>query len=237
VSRDTGFHRWRHAQRLVHAVDSLVEDHASSNRAIAQVRLERMKQTELGQILQKAEKALHTKYDEDAARIIVHVSQGLPHYTHLIGLHAVRSAASRLSLKSVEREDVFEALKKAVKQAEQTVTEKHSKAIHSAQKSALYRQVLLACALAATRSHDALGYFNPGAVVEPLSIVLKKDVTIANFMNHLREFCEEKRGAVLERDGQPWGYHYRFRDPLLVPYFFIDGLDAGITSGHDLVEC
>jgi len=217
-------------------VENLVADHASINRAIAQVRLKRMKTEELSVILKNAEKTLKIQFADDAAKLIVHVSQGLPHYTHLIGLHAVRSAAQRLSLSQVDRDDVLDALKKAVKQAEETVTEKHSTAIHSSQGNALYRQVLLAAAISATRSHDALGYFSPGAMVEPLGSILKRPVKIATFTNHLREFCEEKRGAVLERDGQPWGFRYRFRDPLLVPYVFMDGLDAGITSGHGLVQ-
>ena len=217
-------------------VENLVADHASINRAIAQVRLERMKPDELGLILQKAEKALSIKFANDAAKLIVHVSQGLPHYTHLIGLHAVRSAADRMSLSLVERDDVFDAFKKAVKQAEQTVTETHSTAIHSSQKNALYRHVLLACALAAGSSQDSLGYFSPSEVVGPLARILDKPVTIATFTNHLREFCEDKRGSILERDGQPWGYRYRFRDPLLVPFVFMDGVEAGIANGEGLVQ-
>jgi hypothetical protein len=217
-------------------VENLVEDHASIHRAIAQIRLERMKADELRQIIGKAERTLDIKFDEDAAKLIVHVSQGLPHYTHLIGLHAVRSAAHRWSLKRVVVDDVFDGLKKAVKQAEQTVTGTHSSAVHSSQKTALYRQVLFACALAAARSNDSLGYFSPSAVVDPLTDILQKPISIANFTNHLREFCEAKRGSVLERDGQPWGYRYRFRDPLLVPYVFMDGMEAGITSGQGLMQ-
>jgi hypothetical protein len=217
-------------------VDTLVAEHASVPRAIVQVGLERMKPDELSLILTNAEKGLNLKFTEEAANLIIHVSQGLPHYTHLIGLHAVRSAAHRFSLSLVERDDVFEALKNSVKQAEQTVTEKHSTAIHSSHKEALYRHILLACALAAARSHDSLGYFVPSAVVSPLSEILQRPVTIATFRNHLIEFCEEKRGKILERDGQPWGFRYRFHNPLLVPYIFMDGLDAAITSGKSLVQ-
>lgn len=217
-------------------VDKLVEDHASISRAIVQVKVERMKPDDLRQILENAEKALGIKFSEDAANLIVNLSQGLPHYTHLIGLHAVRSATNRLRLSDVERDDVFEALKKAVKQAEQSVAEKHTTAIHSAQKNALYRQVLLACAIAASRFHDALGYFTPGAVVDPLKTILDKPVTIATFTNHLVEFSQDKRGQILERDGQPWGYRYRFRDPLLVPYVFMDGIDSGIANDQSLIE-
>jgi Cdc6-like AAA superfamily ATPase len=216
-------------------VDRLIEDHASVNRCLNQVKVDRMKAVELRKILENAEKVLEMKFDDDAASLIVHLSQGLPHYTHLIGLHAVRAAAHRLSLTRVQREDVFEALKKAVKQAEQSVADKHTTAVHSTQKKALYRQVLLACAVTAARNHDAMGYFSPSAVIGPLTDILKRPVTLANFQNHLIELLSDKRGPVLERDGQPWGYRYRFRDPLLVPYIFMDGVESGVSSDEGLV--
>jgi Cdc6-like AAA superfamily ATPase len=221
---------------VAETVERLVEDHASIRRGISQVKVDRMKPDDLRKILENAQKVLEMQFADDAANLIVYLSQGLPHYTHLIGLHAVRAAAGRLSLSHIEREDVFEALKKAVKQAEHSVAEMHAKAIHSAQKNALYRQVLLACAVTAARYHDALGYFAPSAVIGPLSHILGRPVTLANFQNHLLEFSADKRGPVLDRDGQPWGYRYRFCDPLLVPFVFMDGLDSGIATDRGLVQ-
>jgi Cdc6-like AAA superfamily ATPase len=217
-------------------VGSLVADHESINRALVQIPLPRMKAEELRAILTNAEKTLEVEFSEDAATLIVHVSQGLPHYTHLIGLHALRNAALKRVSPMIERTDVLEALKNAVKEAEQTVTQKHSTATHSSHKDALYRQVLLACALAAARSHDPLGYFNPSEVVEPLNKILKRDVTIATFTNHLGEFSQDKRGKVLEKDGQPWGFRYRFHDPLLVPFAFMNAVEGGLLSGDSLVQ-
>jgi Cdc6-like AAA superfamily ATPase len=216
-------------------VDGLVSDHASINRALVQVFLPRMEAKELLQILENAEKALSIKFSDEAAKLIVYISQGLPHYTHLVGLHAVRIAAGKLS-SYVEESAVFAALKEAVKQAQQTVTEKYLKATHSAHKDAIYRQVLLACGLAAATSHDALGYFNPSAVVEPLRQILDKPVQIATFNSHLSEFGQDKRGKVLERIGQPRAYRFRFHDPLLVPYVFMDAISNNIVSSNKLSE-
>src|SRR5581483_9127859 len=169
-------------------IDQLISDHASISRSLVQILLPRMEPNELREILTKAEKTLPIKFSDEAANLIVNISQGLPHYTHLLGLHSVRIAASNRFSAYIERDDVFAALKEAVKQAEQSVREKQSKAVHSAHKDALYRHVLLACAIAAARSHDALGYFTPSALVEPLKKVLNRDVQIATFNNHLSEF-------------------------------------------------
>jgi hypothetical protein len=216
-------------------VDGLIQDHGSIHRTLAQILLPRMTGDELREILRKAEEALSVHFAEEAASFVIQVAQGLPHYAHLLGLHSVRKAAERRS-SEVSRDDVFKALRDAVTQAQQSVTDKYLKATHSAHKDALYRQVLLACALAATLSNDALGYFNPASVVEPLGSILVRDVQIATFSNHLSELCHPKRGQVLERTGQPRSYRFRFRDPLLVPYIFMDAVHAGLVTDSDLSE-
>ena len=112
-------------------VDKLVRDHASINRALVQILLPRMATTELREILTKGEEALKIRFENEAANLIVNISQGLPHYTHMLGLHSVRLAAGRGS-RIIEQQDVFGALKEAVKHAQQTETEIYSKATHSA---------------------------------------------------------------------------------------------------------
>ncbi|HXM95752.1 MAG TPA: AAA family ATPase [Candidatus Dormibacteraeota bacterium] len=214
-------------------VDELVSDHASITRTLVQILLPRMEAGELKQILSKAEETLSVVFDDDAANLIVRISQGLPHYTHLLGLHTVRIAAKGLSSR-IQRSAVFGALKESVTQAQQSVTEKHLKATHSAHKDALYRQVLLACALTAARNHDALGYFTPGAVVDPLSNVLGRSAEISTFSNHLSEFCKADRGGVLERTGQARAYRFRFSDPLLVPFIFMDAVNTGLIDDQKL---
>ncbi len=218
-------------------IDALIADHASVSRALIQIMLPRMKPEELREILSNAEKSLQITFSTEAANLAVHISQGLPHYTHLLGLYSVRAAVDRYS-RVIERQDVFSALRECVGRAEQTVTSSHSKAIHSSHKDALFRQVLLAAGVAAARATDPLGYFSPNALVEPLTIVLhrEKPVQIAHFINHLAEFCEGKRGAVLERDGEQRSYRFRFRNSLLVPFVFMDAIAADLIDDEQLSE-
>jgi Cdc6-like AAA superfamily ATPase len=215
-------------------IDRLITDHASIARAISQVFLRRMTPDELKIILTNAEKALEVKFSNEASSLTVHIGQGLPHYTHLIGLNAVRVAATKNYSRRITRSDVFTALEEAVKQAEQSAREKHSKATHSSHKDALYRHVLLACAVAVAKSNDALGYFNPASVVRPLSLILGREVAISTFNAHLTEFSQSKRGPVLERDGQPRAYRFRFSDPMVVPFVFMDAVTQGLVSQDQL---
>lgn len=220
---------------VAETIDALMSDHASISRALVQVLLPRMRPEELREILTKAEESLKIKFSVEAASLIVNLSQGLPHYTHLLGLHSVRMSAAR-QMDQIERDAVFDALKEAVRQAQQTVTEKHTKATRSAHRDALYKHVLLGCALAATHSRDALGYFNPGSVAGPLSRILNRPVQIAAFSHHLSEFCAPKRAEVLERTGQQRNYRFRFRDPLLVPFVLMDAMNTELISRTELAD-
>jgi hypothetical protein len=217
-------------------VDQLIRDHASIVRAIVQVQLPRMNERELKEILDKASKALKVQFSPNAAALIVRMSQGLPHYTHLIGLHATREAALRLS-RLIQVQDVHRSFDKAVKQAVQSIQEKYLLAIHSAHREALYDNVLLACAMASSSAKDALGYFHPADIVQPISAILgRENVTIATFQKHINEFCEAERGRVLERHGSPRAYKYRFHDPLLPPYIFMTALANGDVNVDQLRE-
>ena len=211
-------------------IDELLADHASVSRCVLQVRMPRMQPDELRAILTTGEKRLGMWFETSAANRIVRMSQGLPHYTHLTGLHAVRAACDRGS-KLVESSDVAQAFKQAVRTTHQSIISKFTEAIRCAQKDALYSHVLLACAVTASRSVDALGYFTSSRVLEPLKEILPgKALQIASYSKHLGEFCEEKRGCVLERTGQQRNYRYRFSDPLLPSYVIINGIASGLLD-------
>jgi len=214
-------------------VADLIADHESIGRSLVQIELPRMKRKELLDIIQKAERVLEVKFEDDASKLIAHMSQGLPHYTHLLGLHSVREAAKQLR-RNVTADDVYRACEKSVKQAQQSITQKHSDAVHSAHKEALYRPILVACAVAASMTADSLGYFNPAAVTRPLSEILDRGVEIATFNRHLGEWIEAKRGNVLERIGQQHSFRYRFGDPLMVPYVLMDAISRGLIDPEQL---
>jgi len=205
-------------------VDGLVRDHASIPRALVQIRMPRMSVPELREILQKAGEALNMTFEDDASARIARISQGLPHYTHLVGQHAVRKACERRSY-TVTLTDVDGGLAAAVKQADNTITDTYATATHSAHSGALFAPVLLACAITACNAPDtALGYFQAVDVVEPLETILDREVRIATFNGHLTEFTTEKRAKILDRTGLPRAYRYRFHDPLLPPYIILRGI-------------
>ncbi|WP_437276680.1 AAA family ATPase [Sorangium sp. So ce375] len=210
------------------SVDALIASHASVERAIVQILLPRMRSDELSEIIAKAMVALGTTCDDDAKERIVRLSQGLPHYVHLLGLHSVRYAAERGST-NVGLDDVNHGIEAALADASQSVLDAYLKAVSTPQKTLLFRDILLACALTAT---DELGCFTP-ASIRPSLKVIGQDLDIPAFAGHLNKFASAGRGDILQKIGVARRFRYRFKNPLLQPYVVMRGVAEGLISIKD----
>lgn len=211
-------------------VDQLIAGHRSIERSLVQVHMPRMSTNELGEILDKATRLLDMKMDSKVRNKIIKLSEGLPHYTHLLGLLATQNAIKHFRTEIIEQ-DVDAAIENAIKKAQQSILYDYHKATSSTRKDVIYDRVLLACALAKT---DDLGYFAAADVREPLSKIMGKPYDIPAFSRHLKEFCEESRGPVLQKTGKVRRFRYRFINPMLQPFVIMKGLDKGYISDDDL---
>lgn len=208
------------------SVDALIAEHQSIERALIQVRMPRMSPPELEQVIDKGLGKASMSIAADAKRKIVQLSQGLPHYTHLLSLYSAQRAASGLK-KNVAIEDVRAAIDAALANAQQSIVGAYHRATASPREN-LYPQVLLACSMA---EPDGLGYFAAVDVRRPMSDIMKRPYEIPAFSQHLNAFCEDSRGPVLQRTGTARRYRFRFINPLMQPYVLMDGIRKGLISG------
>jgi len=127
------------------------------------------------------------------------------------------------------------AMKRALEKSQESVRSDYAAGVHTNRSDTLFREVLLACALAKT---DDRGFFTPQSVVDPLSSILGKPVRIANFQNHLKEFISKDRGCILVRRGKERAYKFRFADPMMQPYIIMRGVEEGLikASGLDVLS-
>jgi Cdc6-like AAA superfamily ATPase len=216
---------------VAESVDTLIAEHESVQRALIQVQMPRMSHAELDQIVENGVQAVRMTIEPTARQRIIKLSQGLPHYTHLLGMHAAQSAV--LADRShITVEDTHEALEKALKHAQQSVGHDYHRATTSSRETR-YPQVLLACALADTDQH---GYFTAGDVVTPLSVIMQKQCETSSFSQHLNGLCEERRGPALQRIGNPRAYKYKFRNAILRPYVIMKALQGGLISEERMTQ-
>jgi energy-coupling factor transporter ATP-binding protein EcfA2 len=204
-------------------INTLVEAHESVKRNLEEIKMPRMSNDEMKEILAKRIPTMGMTLHPDAQWKIITLSRGLPEYAHILGRNAAVDAIEKKSLEIVET-NVDQSIRNMLLQSDQSSNNAYKRAILSNKKTALYRQVLLACALAKT---DDEGKFTLAAVVEPLSSVLGKKLEIAGFQFHVSAFCTSERGNILEQHGHARTFKYRFREPKMQPYVLIQGIDSG----------
>ena len=207
-------------------VHSLIGEHESIKRCLTQVRLPRMSHDELLKIINPRIDRLGMKITNSAKWKIVVLSRGLPPYTHRLGRHAALAAARERKL-TVTDDHVDQAIDDVLRENEESCRQDYEKAVHS-NRDNFYREVLLACAL--VEKPDAVGFFAPTQVIDPLSQIRKKAIKIADFQSQLAKFAGEERGNILERIGRQRSYKFRFRDPMMQPYVILKGIQAEMVS-------
>jgi Cdc6-like AAA superfamily ATPase len=208
------------------SVDALIGEHQSIERALVQVKLPRMSQAEVEQIVKKGMSKLGLSATRDCLSEITSLSQGLPYVTHLLALHTSRAACSRRSI-LLTLDDVHRAVLTSVGQWQQSVITTYHKATLSHQPEHLYKEVLAACALAIP---DTVGYFTAASVRDALRIITGRACEISKFSRHLTQFTKAERGAVLQQTGASRKVRFRFESPLVKTYIIMRSVADGRIS-------
>jgi Cdc6-like AAA superfamily ATPase len=209
--------------------EELLEHHGSISRALKQIKMPRLDLQDLEQVVSVRYKRCGLKIDDEALFQIAFLSRGLPYYSHLVGRHSALSALSAERI-IIRDDDVYQGLAEAMKEVDQTITKEYLEAVVSQRDEVtLFEPVLIACALA---EPDDLGQFQQAGVALPLAEISPRTppYTAATFAFHMNEFCEEKRGCVLQRSGEARNYRYSFTDAMMQPYVIMRALQNNKLS-------
>lgn len=208
-------------------VDQLIAEHQSVARAMMQIQMPRMEDAEIGDIVKKGLDRFNSRSEDfsltitdDALELIITLARGLPHYAHLVAQKACYASIEREKTE-ITTTHIMTGVLSALDEIRQSTLSSYDTAVYSAHRNATYCETLTACALA---DPDRLGFFTPSDVRKPLERIRKKAVQIAIFSDHLEQFCEAKRGAVLEKKGEARRVRYRFTDALMQPYVIMRAL-------------
>lgn len=199
------------------SVTELVAGHGSIERALVQIPMPRMSAEEIAQIVENGLARLGMTIDQGAKSHLVHLAQGVPYIAHLLALYSTRMALQEGKI-HIARAHVDAGINRSLDQWNQSIKNAYYQAVKSAQPGNIFKEVLLACALAEI---DELGYFAAAAVRGPLREITGRELDIPNFSSHLKQFSEEIRGGILERVGESRRLRYRFVSPLMKPYIIM----------------
>lgn len=211
------------------SVGELIREHRSVERALVQIQMPRMSAAELAEITTKGIAGAGMTIAGTAVARIAALSQGLPHYAHLLTQLAAQAALDRRT-DHVGTRHVDAAVARAIDRAQQSIVEAYREAV-AGRPGSIFPQVLLACALA---DEDEFGFFASADVREPLSRILDKPSKASTFARHLEALSGESRGSILQRSRGARTARYRFVNPLLQPYVAMRGIADGIVRASDL---
>lgn len=200
-------------------ITELIEHHASTDRAIVQVRLNRMSNSELKEIIVKRAKRTMMSFLPDAMWTIIILSRGLPYFTQTLSKYAALNAIRERRI-NVTNDDVERSMSRFIDETENIFKDSYRVATRSNQENN-FQESLLACALART---DDEGFFTANDVVEPYSAIMKEKKRHAHFEKHLRRFSSDVGGNILIKRGGDRQQIFRFADPMMQPYVIIRGI-------------
>jgi DNA polymerase III delta prime subunit len=209
------------------SVTDLLKGHESIARALRQVRMPRMSQEEMSQIVLTRLRRTRMRIDDDALWRITFFSSGLPFYTHSLGKYSALCAITQKRLQ-IREVDVFEAMLPCINDVDFSIKESYVRATERIyRKDNIFKQVLAGCALAEV---DPLGEFNAAKVEKPLSAIMGDIYKTQSFAFHLNELSKPARGRILSRSGERRTYKLRFVDPLMQPYIVMNSLSENIIT-------
>lgn len=209
-------------------VENLISGHESIQRALAQIKMPRMSEVEIREIITTGLTRLGITIDPNVLSRIAVLSQGLPHYAHLLGLYSTRAALDQFTV-NIDMSVLDAAIRAAVGGVQQSIRSAWQKATLSSRKDNLFADVLLACALAEL---DDLGTFASQDVRVPMQGITGKPYDIPAFAQHLNEFSDDKRGNILKKIGGGRRFRYHFTNPLMPPYVIMRGFSDGKVTGN-----
>jgi Cdc6-like AAA superfamily ATPase len=205
-------------------IDQLLGKHPSIQRSLVAVHLPLMTDREIERIIQAGAEAAGLAFATDVRQRIVELAKGLPYYAQLLSLHAARAAITR-GIRTVEPEDLAEAVKRCVIEAERGLVEDYHKAIgpeaDSERTDTLY--------LAAQCHADEFGAFR---VAEMMNVPIRpgpRALVPARIEEVLADLCQGER-ALIQRVIVPGGYRYRFRNQMMRQFvLLIQAEDRGLV--------
>lgn len=200
---------------VAETLTQLIGEHESLSRSLAQIKLDRMSDDELKDIVEKGETHAHCSFKSSIKRRIIRLADGFPYFVHLIGRHAARVAGRQLlrdehSRVVVADEEYAEGLTEAIENMEHSLEEQYQQAVVTTRRpSERFTLVLWGMALAEAR------HVQVQDIARNAGFFSGVEFKASSFSRTLGELSSLKREKVLTRIRE--GY-YKFTNPLMRPY-------------------
>ncbi|GFE72306.1 ATP-binding protein [Chroococcus sp. FPU101] len=204
-------------------IEELIESHQSLERCLKQIRLPRMSEDEITEIVEKGLKYLDITMDSNVKRKIINLSEGLPQYTHLFCNNSTKRTVEN-NRNVVDLKDFRHSINLTLENMDESIRRVYQKAILDDRQN-IYENLLIACALVNT---DQFNSFTNTSIKTSMSLIFKDNKR--SYLEFLNQLCEENRGKILKRRGTQRQYKFEFRNPILKTFIKLKAEERGINT-------
>lgn len=208
-------------------VTGLVGEHESLTRSLAQIKLERMTNEELTEIIDTGAERTNVAFLPEVRERIVLLSDGFPFYTHLLGLYCAEDAGRMLlenkeAKVSVGQPELERAIRRAIEGAEGSLFDDYQNAvITTKRKTEMFKLVVWGVAYAQQRE------VHIKEIAQNIAYLVGQAPRVEALSNYLGPLTKPEKSNVLYRVRQ--GY-YKFSNPLMRAYVRL------ILERHNIIE-
>ena len=208
-------------------VADLIGEHPSIERCLRQIPVTRMNDLDLEEVIDRGLEKLELTIEPAVKTQIANLSNGFPHYTHLLALWSTLSAFEDRGVEHIDQGDFEKALTTALRDAQESITALYKKAVGTKKEDNLFQEVALASALA---PEDEEHSFRAGDLKKTLGKIYRHSLNARNFSHYLSKLTSQERGPLLERVGKGKPHRYRFTNPMMKPFILIKGYNEGLIG-------
>ncbi|HYP25722.1 MAG TPA: hypothetical protein VE262_03300 [Blastocatellia bacterium] len=195
-------------------IDDLLAGHESAQRNLVEIRVPRLTNREIKQIITVGMEALGIQVEDESVDQIVEFSANFPYYTHLLCEGAVRSLINfiRAGTKKdylIGESELAASIDYAIRNTQHTISRAYEDAVRSIRQSQRFKYTLYAIA---SWPEEPVAYKD---ICEWVGRISKAEAGTVNISHQLRRL--ESSGIIRRVDS---GF-YQFNNPLLKAYVIL----------------
>jgi DNA polymerase III delta prime subunit len=215
---------------IMHDVTELLQSHASAGRILETVELKRLNHSDLWKILTVVAKKLNVEIQEEALIRIGQVSDGFPHYVHLIGECLFWAMFDDTQeVKKSGPEHFKTAITGALQRTEAALRAAYEKATHKTRNTADYEEALWALADSTSDKRQIAQIYETSYKWIMLKRTGRKSLTREQLNQRYLSMRKESHSRIVAGFGSGW---FAFRENIMRGYVRLRAESQGINLGR-----
>src|SRR6185437_5189612 len=217
---------------IMHDIDELLKSHPSAGRILEAIELKRLHHSDLWKILTVVSEKLNVEIQQEALIRISQVSDGFPHYVHLIGEALFWSIFDDPSdVTHSESSHYKDAIIEALRRVEPSLRVQYEKATHKTRNTDDYEVALWALAYSTSDKRQISEIYDSSYKWIALKRLGKKFLEREQLNQRYLSMRKDSHGNIIAWSGSGW---FAFRENIMRGYVRLRAEAAGINLGrHD----